>query len=199
MRYTTTALRENPAVQEVGGMPAGYQDDLLNPAGRRSSASPTTGDRPPEQGDRPRGHLVRKILVPTDFSPRSTIAVNRAVVLANQCDAVLTILHVIDANAQPAGVESGTAEDLMKYLWSEGAARMGQLAWSLCGQVEAQTTLEEGLPWETIVEKSRGYDLLILGTARARSGWKLFSKQTARRVIENADCPVMVVRDGKTC
>jgi nucleotide-binding universal stress UspA family protein len=87
----------------------------------------------------------------------------------------------------------------MKYLWSEGAARMGQLAWSLCGQVEAQTTLEEGLPWETIVEKSRGYDLLILGTARARSGWKLFSKQTARRVIENADCPVMVVRDGKTC
>ena len=133
---------------------------------------------------------IRKILVPTDFSPASTVAVKRAVALANQCGATLTILHIIDINPQGAG----TADNLMKGLWSEASAEMGRLAWSLCGQVEAQTMLQEGLPWEEIVEKSKDFDLVIVGKSRANKRWKLFSKHTAECVAENAACPVMVVQ-----
>ncbi len=131
--------------------------------------------------------------MPIDFSPSSAEAVECAVTIANQCNAALTLLHVVDINAQ---ARSGSAEELMQRLWGEGSTRMRQLAWSLGSRVEAQTTLEEGLPWYRIVEKSRAFDLLILGKSRAKTGRKLFSKRTAQRVIENAGCPVMVVHDS---
>src|ERR1044071_6331027 len=103
--------------------------------------------------------LIRRILVPTDYSTGSAKALQRATVIANQCHAVLTILHVIDINAR---LEQGTARSLMEELWSDGSVRMGQLAWSLAGQVEAQTLLEEGLPSDVIVEKTAEFDLLVI-------------------------------------
>jgi nucleotide-binding universal stress UspA family protein len=136
--------------------------------------------------------MIKKILVPTDFSSASTKALERAVVLANQCDAALTILHVVDINA-PA--ECGSAAHLMQTLWQEGSTRMGEVAWSLCGQVHARTTVEEGLAWEKIVEQSRESDLVVLGKSQVSQRWKLFSQRTAERVLENAACPVMVVTE----
>jgi nucleotide-binding universal stress UspA family protein len=131
--------------------------------------------------------------VPTDFSAASTRAVEYAVAVANQCNASLTILHVIDINAQTSRQGFGIAQDLTNQLWSEGCARMGQLAWSLCGKVEAQTAVQEGLPWEEIIERSRDFDLVVLGESRSKKRLNLFSKHTAQRVIGNAACPVMVV------
>jgi hypothetical protein len=101
-------------------------------------------------------------------------------------------LNVVDCGAGSGAGYVKHADELMKHLWGEGSAQMGRLAWSLCGQVEAQTTLEEGLPWDKIVEKSRDFDLLIFGKSRSKTGWRLFSQHTAQRAIENAACPVMV-------
>lgn len=140
-----------------------------------------------------RGNPVRRILLATDFSPASLKAAERAIALASQCGATLTILHVININAQPARGELGTAEELMKQRWAEGSVQMGRLAWSLSGQVEAQTLIEEGLPWEKIVEKSGDFDLLILGKRSAQPGWRPFSQHTVRRVIRNAARPLLVV------
>jgi nucleotide-binding universal stress UspA family protein len=135
------------------------------------------------------------VLVATDFSPSSTKAVEQAVAIANQCDARLTILHVVDINAQAAPGRSGTAADLMKDLWAEAFAQMGQMALSLCGKVEAETAMQEGLPWEEIVNKTREFDLLVLGKNRIKTDQRLFSHHTVQRVIRNAACPVMVVHD----
>jgi nucleotide-binding universal stress UspA family protein len=146
-----------------------------------------------EKKEQPRETAIRKILVPTDFSAASSKAVEHAVAIANQCNAALTILHVIDINAQASPQGFGSGQELMNHLWTEGSARMGQLAWSLCGQVEAQTAVQEGLPWEEIVERSHDFDLVLLGGSRGRKRWNLFSKHTAQRVLENAACPVVVV------
>ena len=126
----------------------------------------------------------------TDFSHSSARAVERAIRLADDYDAALTVLHVIDIGWQ-AG--SGAAKELMKELWHESSTQMAQLAWSMCGQLEAQTTIEEGLPWEQILVKSRDFDLIVLGKSRPKAGWKLFCQRTVKRVVENALCPVMVV------
>lgn len=129
---------------------------------------------------------VSKILVAVDFSPASAKVLDSAVRMGNQFNARVTLLHVIDINQQ-AG--SGSAEDLMRDLWAEGAEQIGRLS----SKVDAQTMLEEGLPWEVIVEKSHDFDLLVLGQNPGRRGWKLFSRQTTKRVIENSECSVMVV------
>jgi len=141
------------------------------------------------------GQFISKILVPTDFSTCSDRALKFAVSLAQQCKADLMILHVIDINPQSTHSGCLPASEMMKRLWETGSEQMGKLALSLNGQAEARTAVEEGLPWELILEKSRQADLLILGKPRPKPGWRLFSRHTAQKVIDNAPCPVIVVQD----
>jgi nucleotide-binding universal stress UspA family protein len=135
---------------------------------------------------------VRKILVPTDFSPASAHAVTHAVALASQCNASLTVLHVVDINTQ---AQSGSAQTLMKTLWEKGVTNIKDLVWSLSNRVGVQTMLEEGLPWEVIVEASHNFDLLVLGRSHSERRMNLFSQHTGQRVLENSCCPVMVLRN----
>lgn len=183
--------------QEVDCLANEDQTALSFVGQERLGKQPEIGDEIIHPNDRPRDLLFRRILIPTDFSLASARAVESAVAIASQCDAELTILHVIDVNAQPARGESGIAGDLMQRRWDRGSEQMGELALSLRGQVHSQTVLEEGLPWETIAERSRDFDLVILGKAADRSRRRLFSQHTAQRVVENAACPVMVVPNGQ--
>ena len=174
------------------------RDEQLAPDGVQTPRTPEERPAPPQKWDLEHRRAIRKILVPTDFSTASERAVEQAVTIAHQCDATLTILHVIDINAQAEPNHCGSAQDLMKHLWGEGTARMSQLAWSLCGRVEAQTAVQEGLPWEEISEKSRDFDLVVLGEDRGKKHWNFFSKRTAQRVLSNAACPVMLVQDNRS-
>lgn len=140
---------------------------------------------------------VRKILVATDFSSASVRAVEFAVTLAQQWDAELTLLHVIDISAQSAQGESLPAARLMSHLWNKGFEEMGRLAFALSGKVHAQSAMEEGLPCEIIVEKSADFDLVIIGRTHGKMQWNLFSHQTVQRVLQNASCPVIVAPDLK--
>jgi nucleotide-binding universal stress UspA family protein len=141
------------------------------------------------------GQPIRRILVPTDFSPRSARAVERAAELARQSGATVTILHVIDINPSAAPTHCGTAEDLIRQLWTAGTSELERLKESMKkNQTRVRTLMVEGLPYEAIVENSSGFDLLVISEPRPKSAWNFFSKQTARRVIEQAKCPVHVVR-----
>jgi len=144
--------------------------------------------------DRELGRPIRKILVPTDFSSSSTRVVECAAALARQSDAALTILHVIDINPPSAPRHCGTADDLMRQLSITGASELAQLKKTYeQTQVRIQTLLVEGLPYEAIVENSSGFDLLVMSEPGRNSSWNVFSRHTARRVIEQARCPVRVL------
>jgi nucleotide-binding universal stress UspA family protein len=81
----------------------------------------------------------------------------------------------------------------MAGLRNEAFGQMSRLASVLAEKhFEFQTIIEEGLPWERIVEKSQGFDLIVLGKQAARRA-KIFSQQTVRRVMQDAACPVVVV------
>jgi len=145
-------------------------------------------------GEEP-GLPTRRILVPTDFSPCSLRTVDCAIALARQSNASLTILHVIDIDPPAAWTYYGTADALMRRLWVRGNSELAQLK-QLAEEslVRTRTLLVEGLPYEAIVENSSGFDLLVIDEPQAKSGWNLFSRHTARRVIEQAKCPVHVAR-----
>jgi nucleotide-binding universal stress UspA family protein len=192
MHYPDIALPDRPEAAEIdrGTRPAG---PII---GRGGCGQRPAGwrDRSGEQDLTSSRKRIRRILVPTDFSPASLAAVEQGVQMANQCNAELTILHVIDVNVQVATAEAGGAHGAVKRLWDDGWAQLSRLASTLCGQVQAQATIEEGLPWEEILGRSGEFDLLILGESRVKNGWKLFSRRTVQRVIEGAACPVMLVR-----
>ncbi len=146
--------------------------------------------------DWPGARSLERILVPTDFSVCAGWAAERAVSLASQSNAVLTLLHVIDINAQRSSRTPVSASQMMKYLWKQSAEEMLCLARSLKDRVVAQTTLEEGLPWEEIVERSRHADLVVLGKCDSKRRFKFFSSHTAERVIKHSHCPVMIVSES---
>ena len=154
----------------------------------RESAGVSTPPRATEAPAR-----AQRILVPTDFSPASALAVDRALKLAALSEASITLLHIVDLNAQHADGGCGPANELMTHLRSEGTARLSELARSLPADVRPQTVMAEGLPWEEIAEHSAGFDLLVVGRRRARLGWRPFARHTVRRTVENARCPVLVV------
>jgi nucleotide-binding universal stress UspA family protein len=147
------------------------------------------------QGAEVETRSIKRILVPTDFSPTSLRAVDFAAALAYQWGAVLTVLHVIDVNSECA---AGAAEDLMGTLWEKAFEQMQHLASSLGEKVNSQTVIEEGLPWEQIIEKSGQADLVIFGKRDCKPIWNPFSKRTAQAVIENARCPVMLFCPGSS-
>jgi nucleotide-binding universal stress UspA family protein len=189
MQYEAQTLEEPPAERTDD---FGDRHSHLAAAQGSSTCFQSNGVRrryqPPDQ-------FIRKILVPTDFSACSSRALEFAVSLAREFQAKLTILHVIDINTQSAHGDRWPAADLMKRLWETGFQEMGKLAFSVNGNVDAQTAVEEGVPCEQIVEKSREVDLLVLGKSAPKPGWRLFAKHTAQRVIEHAACPVIVVQD----
>lgn len=133
---------------------------------------------------------IGRVLVATDFSAGGIRAVEVAAELARECGAALTVLHVVDIGV-PAVF--GTAAELMGCLRRKAEVESRRLALGLGEQVEGRTEIEEGLPAEVIVEKSKGFDLVVLGRKRAgtRRGW--FSRHTVERVMRDACCPVVVV------
>lgn len=129
------------------------------------------------------------ILHPSDFSEASQAACDKAVDLARQCGAKLTVLH---AYAEP--------------LMAEGFAYVPDLrpeledALSLVANVgptpAVERVLRVGIPAETIVEYARRHncDLIVMGT-HGRTGLShLLMGSVAEKVVRLAPCPVMVVR-----
>jgi nucleotide-binding universal stress UspA family protein len=192
MRNQVTTLHENPPNEVASRVQEETQNVPLGEVENRPAAfSGFTCERIDQKSGRP----IRRILVPTNFSLWSARAIERAIALARQSAASLTILHVIDINPPAASRHYGTADDLMRQLWLRGTSELARLKKSIeQTQVRIQTLLVEGLPYEAIVENSSGFDLLIISEPNSRSGWNFFFKQTARRVIEQAKCPVHVVR-----
>ena len=137
------------------------------------------------------------ILVATNFSDASANAVSLAAALARQRQATLTILHIIDINSPSSNTFCGSAEALMEQLWAAGIRELALLKKSLEEkQTKVRTLLVEGIPCEAIAETSSGFDLLIVGEPDSKPGWNFFSRRTARRLVEQAKCPVLMVEKG---
>lgn len=192
MRNKVTTLQKHPPAELAFRR---FEEDQDVQSLAVEDASPNSSAYARGRADAEPGRPIHRILVPTDFSASSLRAIKRAVELARQYNATLTILHVIDINPPAAFTHCGSADDLMRQLWVTGTAELAQLKKSLeQTQLQIRTLLVEGLPHEAIVENSSGFDLLVIGEPHAKSGWNFFSKHTAQRVIEQAKCRVHAVR-----
>ncbi len=141
--------------------------------------------------------LFRHILVATDGSRFSEAAVCYAMRLARESGAKLTIIHV--ANVQ------GYVEVLwhdMKKRYREEGQRVLEAAKEHCQMegIEAETLLEEGVPYQKIVEAAKRLDcdLIILGSHGHSGLEKIFLGSVAERVVGISPVPVMVVPPDTT-
>lgn len=131
---------------------------------------------------------LSSILVPVDGSPPSLAALAHAVVLAEDYDAQIVVLHVIP-DEDPL---SPAARNEVERAMDSGV----EIAREVLGKrLVRRTTI--GDPLREIVAGAReGADLIVMGT----HGWvgriHEMLGSVAEGVVRNAPCPVLTVRDS---
>lgn len=131
--------------------------------------------------------VLSNMLVATDLSARSDRAVERAVLLANQTQAVLTIMHVID----DADLR-GTAADQMQ---DDARALIASHVAGLSNQARTRIEIVFGKAGRDILEVAERVkaELIVLGIHRNESRER-FRGTTAERVIRTGVRPVLLVK-----
>ena len=138
----------------------------------------------------------RNILVAIDFSDDNRQVLERAMLIASQNEATLSLLHVVEyASAMYAG-DIPLPEDLHldQDLAEQAADKLKDLARS-CGLVDAGQRVEIGIPKKEIIrfaEECKA-DLIVIGS-HGRHGLQLLLGSTANGVLHQAPCDVLAVR-----
>jgi nucleotide-binding universal stress UspA family protein len=142
--------------------------------------------------------MMRRILYATDLSSASNQAFARAVALAKQNRATLTLLYVADPfQPIPGGtVSPPTYRELLKAAREYGRKGLARLvAKAAHGGVRATAIVREGTPWAEIIRAARGLkaDVLVIGTHGRTGLSRLLIGSVASRVVGLAKCPVLTV------
>lgn len=142
---------------------------------------------------------LKQILIPTDFSDASTIAVRYGKAFAESFDARLHLLHV-----QEEPVVTAIAEGF--YLPSGAFAEMKNAALAKLDEIVTQAEmgalkphviLRKGSPFVEIIRCARelNIDLIVMGTHGRGPIAHMLMGSVAERVVRKAPCPVLTVRN----
>ena len=144
--------------------------------------------------------MFNHILVPIDGSETSMLAVSKASGLALAFGSRITLIHVID-NYPFIGVGADYALGQNEYLAAATASANAALARGVAalaaeGLHSDQRVIDGHVVHEGIVDTAIAIaaDLIVMGS-HGRSGIeKLLLGSVTQRVLQDAKCPVLVVR-----
>jgi nucleotide-binding universal stress UspA family protein len=136
---------------------------------------------------------IKHILVPVDFSPASERSLEKALQLARAFDARITLLHVWSLPA--VAYAEGLAWPIDDLQQAAREALAGLLARTVKVHPDTDSVLLEGNEWRQILEtvKSRGCDLVVMGTHGRRGLPRLLLGSVAERVVRLSSVPVLTV------
>ncbi|MFA6805274.1 MAG: universal stress protein [Candidatus Methanomethylophilaceae archaeon] len=120
----------------------------------------------------------QKILVPVDNDGYADDAVDKAIALAELSGGSIVALHVGNKADDKAG--QVTVDKVVAKGKEKG--------------VDVKTEMATGSPAEIILERSKDYDIIVMGTSGKK---KILSGSVAKAVIRSASCPVIVVRSQR--
>jgi nucleotide-binding universal stress UspA family protein len=141
---------------------------------------------------------IRNILVPTDFSGHSAVALEQAIELAKQHSATIHLLHSYwvaisvddpDLLALPDGV--------VEKLRSAAGAELEQLKKRvLQAGVACESRLVSAPPFRAILEVAASLpaDLIAMGTQGLTGVRHVLLGSVAERTVRLAPCPVLTVK-----
>lgn len=140
----------------------------------------------------------KNILVGCDFSPDSSSAMQYGLSLAQEFEATIHLIHVIEPIAYrdkllPGNMlDSNMKSTLYKNLVDELSDRVEEEAYNWC---EIKTECLTGRPYEELVKytEANAIDLIILGVRGHSLVESMLLGSTTDRVIRRASCPVLSV------
>jgi universal stress protein A len=143
----------------------------------------------------------RNILVATDFSACSKVALRKARALSKEIGAKLTLFHAI-APVSYGPLEQGLfGKDRPKYtldnyLYEVAEKELRAFLADVPGIDEAKVELREGEPVQVLLDavEEGGYDLVVMGTHGRTAFAHFLMGSVAERVVRAAPCAVLTVR-----
>jgi nucleotide-binding universal stress UspA family protein len=132
-------------------------------------------------------HYLKQILLCTDFSEYSERALGYAISVAEEYDAELTVMHVLEEVPSQEKVEevlATTKQRIEKLIPAEKRT-----------SIKTRTLVRIGKPYQRIVEYAREaeVDLVAMGVRGAGALDLAIFGSTTDRVIQLGPCPVLVV------
>jgi nucleotide-binding universal stress UspA family protein len=145
---------------------------------------------------------ICRILVPTDFSPTSNLAIEYATTLAKWLGASVHLLHVVEdpfvGGALGSEVYIASVPGLHMQLVDEAAVKLADLVPAADRDlIKITSEVRVGQPADSICEvaKAEHCDLIVMGTHGRRGVAHLFLGSVAEKMVRVAPCPVLTVRD----
>ena len=147
---------------------------------------------------------ITNVLCPTDFSPPSDSAVERAATLARWFHARLTVLHVIpyapDSSAAAIASSAGAGGIVTGRALAQSRTEVEQdlrktIALHAGDDLQAVWEIAEGEPWREIESRAASLpaDLVVMGN-QGRSGWeRLLIGSTTEKATRHLRCPILAV------
>lgn len=137
--------------------------------------------------------MFERILVAVDGSPHSSKTLPVAADLARRYGAAVTVVHVREHERyEGQDVDLGPPQDA-DSLVEDALARFREAGVPATGEIRRVTP--GNTPREIVeVAKQTGAELIVIGT-RGMTEWKsLVLGGVANKVVQNAPCPVLLVR-----
>ena len=146
--------------------------------------------------------VMKKILVPTDFSSNAKHALRVAAVIADKAKGRVELLHTNTAVAYAPPMPDyyvPEAYDMSEY-YENAAEELHNLKGELLESgnfkdLKIETVVEEGFLYSTvrrIAEEDRA-DLIVMGTKGATGATEFFVGSNTEKVIRTSPCPVLAV------
>jgi nucleotide-binding universal stress UspA family protein len=145
---------------------------------------------------------LRRILIPTDFSPHARAALALGAEIARRFDASVLLLHAypLPVITLPEGFVPVSAQALAEALTQMRSALDQQRAeLKTHGVREVETLIVEGAAAAEIVRVAgeRKMDLVVMGTHGRGAFAHALLGSVAERVVRKAPCPVLTTHADK--
>ena len=137
---------------------------------------------------------LKRILVPTDFSETSQVAVKYGIALARAFKAQLYLLHVPE-RGEVSGVEHpiGLADTMDQNPAGEQLSTV--LTEEEMAELRPERIVRNGKPYNEIVRYSQenDIDLIVMGTHGREGVARVLIGSVAETVVRRSPCPVLTV------
>lgn len=133
--------------------------------------------------------LLRNLVVATDFSPASELALGYAHAVAQHYGSKLTLVHAITHAEEDKGRGHPLAEVV------DAAEANLRIEAAKCADVECHTRLIRGTALEVVDEilAMEQVDLIVVGTHGTHGLRRLLEGSAAEQIFRHVHCPVLVI------
>ncbi len=140
--------------------------------------------------------MIKKILVPVDGSAGSDRAVAQAIAIASSCGAKISFLYV--ANINQLAINAYLSDAILAAVKKAGQVILDRAENMMPSDIDYETFSETGSPAVTILdfEKRLGADLIVMGSRGLGLIKGVLLGSVSQYVVEQATCPVLVVKSG---